>query len=274
MTEWHAEENLEYPALGVVGWVIAVGRLGLIFLVIYSLMLVYFVFWLIEIPFRGRPLTAWVVQAACILSLWILGMHLQCHGDAMGHDGAIVANHASWIDVFVLNSAARVSFVAKTEVRRWPLIGFIARVAGTVFIQRRASDAKNQKSQFEDRLLAGDRLLFFPEGTSTDSRRVLKFKPTLFAAFFSKPLIETMWIQPASVIYTAPPLLDRRFYGWWGEMAFAPHFLAILGARKSGAVEIVFHPPVRVADFETRKTLAAHCEGAVRQGLEDRIKRP
>ena len=95
----------------------------------------------------------------------------------------VVANHASWLDIFALNAPQRIYFVSKDEVRDWPGIGWLARATGTVFIARKSREAGVQARLFETRMAAGHRLLFFPEGTSTDGRRVLPFKTTLFAAF-------------------------------------------------------------------------------------------
>jgi 1-acyl-sn-glycerol-3-phosphate acyltransferase len=106
--------------------------------------------------------------------------------------------------------------------------------------------------------------LFFPEGTSSDTRRVLPFKSTLFEAFFDPSLSHMAQIQPVTVIYTPPPGEPPRFYGWWGDMEFGGHLLKLLAARRHGAVEVVYHPALRVADFADRKALAAACEAAVR----------
>jgi 1-acyl-sn-glycerol-3-phosphate acyltransferase len=182
----------------------------------------------------------------------------------MAGRGAVVANHASWLDIFVLNAADRVYFVSKDEVSRWPGIGWLARATGTVFITRKGSEAKEQQAIFEARLRAGHRLLFFPEGTSTDGLRVLPFKSTLFAAFFMHGLNHVLCIQPATVIYHAPPGRDARFYGWWGDTGFAPHLLTVLAGRRRGRVEVVLHPPLPVESFPDRKALAQACEAAVR----------
>ena len=115
----------------------------------------------------------------------ILGIRLQVTGRPMAERGAVVANHASWLDIFVLNAVSRVYFVSKAEVAGWAGIGWLARATGTVFIARKGTEAKEQQALFEARLRAGHRLLFFPEGTSTDSLRVLPFKSTLFAAFYT-----------------------------------------------------------------------------------------
>ena len=263
MNDWSTAPSGDAPP-GPLGWALALVRFVLIALVIYGLMIVLFVTRLFEQPFGQHRLSPFIVQLACKASLRVMGLRVRVSGEAMAHCGALVANHSSWLDIFVLNAAARVFFVSKVEVSKWPLIGLIARATGTVFIARNPRDAKVQKAQFERRLMQGDRLLFFPEGTSTDSRRVMRFKSTLFAAFFSPPLRKTQWIQPVSVLYTAPKGADPRYYGWWGEMAFAPHFLKVLGARRAGRIEVVFHSPVRVADYPDRKALAAYCEARTR----------
>ena len=228
---------------------------------------------LIERPLFGlrRPVTPYITQFVCWSAFRIMGMGHRVRGDRMRVRGAIVANHASWLDIFALNAPQRVYFVAKSEVAGWAGIGWLARATGTVFIRRNPSEAIKQKLLFAARLAAGHRLLFFPEGTSSDSLRVLPFKPTLFAAFFEDGLREVMHIQPVTVNYTAPEGASSDFYGWWGDMDFAPHLLKTLAARKPGAVEITYHAPVAVRDFADRKMLAKAMEKAVRGGLTAKI---
>ena len=223
----------------------------------------------IEAPLNGlrRPWTPYITVAVCRGGLRILGLRYRQHGTVMPGPGAVVANHVSWLDIFALNAAQRIYFVAKSEVAGWPGIGWLARATGTVFIRRDRAEAQAQIAVFRDRLAAGHRLLFFPEGTSTDGMQVLPFKPTLFAAFFDDALRATMAVQAVTVRYTAPDGADPRLYGWWGDMDFGPHLLATLAARRQGAIDVVFHAPVKVADFANRKALAARLESDVRAGL-------
>ena len=123
-----------------------------------------------------------------------------------------------------------------------------------------------QKQVFEERLLAGHRLLFFPEGTSTDGLRVLPFKPTLFAALFSEELREKLWVQPVTLTYHAPDGEEPRHYAWWGDMPFGGHLLQTLASKKHGRVEVFWHTPLKVAEFADRKALAKASEAAVRGG--------
>lgn len=221
---------------------------------------------LAERPIHGlrRPWTPHITVFVCRTAFRILGMGYESHGHRMDRPGAVVANHSSWLDIFALNAGERVYFVSKAEVARWPAIGWLAKATGTVFINRDPREASAQREIFESRLEAGHKLLFFPEGTSTDGQRVLAFKPTLFAAFFSERLRDILWVQPASVVYHAPEGADGRFYGWWGDMDFGSHFLSVLAQSPQGRVEVFWHTPVRVADFTGRKELARTAELEVR----------
>jgi lyso-ornithine lipid O-acyltransferase len=269
VTTWRPEEEPALAALTVAGWGRALLRGALLGLLTAFGLVLMMVVRLVERPVCGaaRPVTPFITQAVCRLAMLILGTGYGYHGQPMLHRGAIVANHSSWLDIFALNACQRVYFVSKAEVSRWPFIGWLARATGTLFIERDPRRARTQQAEFEARLRAGHRLLFFPEGTSTDGMRVLPFKSTLFQAFYSHGLEHVMQIQPVTVAYHAPDGADKRFYGWWGEMDFAPHLLHTLAAARQGRVEVIFHPPVSVDAFASRKALAKHCEIAVRTGL-------
>jgi len=269
---WVSPEG-EAPAIrfGATGWVLIALRLPVLVVVIFGGLALHLALRLLERPLFGlrRPVTPFVTQGVCKATLRVLGLRLEQRGMPMLGRGAVVSNHASWLDIFAINALQRVYFVAKSEVAGWAGIGWLARATGTVFINRHARDARLQKDLFEARLRAGHHLCFFPEGTSTDGARVLAFKPTLFAAFFSHGLADILQIQPVTLAYVAPPSRDPRFYGWWGDLGFAPHLLRILATGRQGRVVVVFHPPVRVADFPGRKELARACETAVRAGMRE-----
>jgi 1-acyl-sn-glycerol-3-phosphate acyltransferase len=224
---------------------------------------------LIERPLFGvrRPITPFITQVVCRTAFVLLGIKYSSQGTPLQGPGAVVANHASWLDIFALNARKRIYFVAKSEVAGWPGIGWLARATGTVFIKRDRSQVTAQIDVFKTRLAAGHRLLFFPEGTSTDGLQVLPFKPTLFGAFFDSEIKQTLQMQAVTVNYIAPKGTDARFYGWWGDMDFAPHLLSTLAAKRQGGVHVVYHSPVAVADYENRKALAKAMEDTVRAGL-------
>ncbi|WP_299789677.1 lysophospholipid acyltransferase family protein [uncultured Marivita sp.] len=263
---WDSDEPSVSAPVSPMGWVRVAARGTVLGIVVFGGLGVLLLLRLFERPIFGtdRPVTPYITQSVCRAALVIMGIAVLVRGPRMKVPGAVVANHGSWIDIFALNARKNVYFVSKSEVASWPGIGWLARATGTVFIQRDPRDVRNQIATFEERLQHGHRLLFFPEGTSTDTMRVLPFKPTLFAPFFSDKLMHDMHIQPVTVIYHPPEGVDPRFYGWWGDMGFADHLIKVLAQRRQGKVELVYHPPVRVDDFPNRKSLASHLEHQVR----------
>lgn len=214
-----------------------------------------------------RPVSPWVTVLVCRAALRILGLRARIEGTPLHGPGGIVANHSSWLDIFALNSASRVVFVSKAEVAAWPGIGLLARATGTLFVRREARhQAAEQAREVARRLASGETLLLFPEGTSTDGRRVLPFKPSLFAGFLAPDLPDGLAVQPVTLRWEGPAGEDPRFYSWWGDMAFGPHALTVLAARRSGRVRITYHAPIPVAGRD-RKALAAEAEAAVRSAL-------
>lgn len=274
MTTWQSDEG--YPAqpdLGAMGIFRAVLRGLPLAILVFGCLALLLLLRLIERPLFGlrRPWTPHITQFVCRNAFRLLGIRFAVKGMPIKGRGAVVANHASWLDIFALNAPQQVYFVSKAEVASWPGIGWLARATGTLFIRRDRREARAHKALFEDRLLAGHQLLFFPEGTSSDSQRILPFKTTLFEAFFDPRLREEMVIQPVTVNYVAPAGAEPRFYGWWGDMDFGPHLLATLSAPRQGRVEVIYHTPLNVSDFANRKALARAAEDQVRKGLQSKI---
>lgn len=269
MTTWRPEIEPPHVKIGPFGWALVLTRGLILGSVTFGGLGLLLMVRVIERPIFGlnRPWTPWITQFVCATAFVVLGMKYRVEGSRMRHRGAVVSNHASWLDIFALNARKRVYFVSKSEVAGWPGIGWLARATGTVFINRDRREARAQQTVFEDRLLAGHKLLFFPEGTSTDGRRIIPFKSTLFQAFFSPRLEHELYIQPVTLVYRAPKGRDARFYGWWGDMELAPHLLQTLAAVRQGSVTVVYHAPLKVDDFADRKALAAAAEAAVRAGL-------
>jgi lyso-ornithine lipid O-acyltransferase len=270
MSAWNDGDTPAKTGIGAPGWIIAILRGTVLAAVTYGCLVLLLLARLIERPLCGqnRPVTPFITQFVCRTAFVILGMGYTVRGEPMQGGGAVVANHASWLDIFTLNACQRVTFVSKAEVAGWPGIGWLARATGTIFIARDRREAKDHTRMLKNRLKADQRLLFFPEGTSTDGLRVLPFKSTLFASLFDKALGDRTRVQPVSVVYHAPKGTDARHYGWWGDMGFGPHLIQTLAVLRQGSVEVIFHDPVRVTDFESRKVLAQYCEDRVRAGVD------
>lgn len=224
---------------------------------------------LLEAPACGarRPLTPWITVGVCRIALGLLALSVETRGAPSRGAGIVAANHSSWLDILVLNAAGPLVFVSKAEVAGWPGIGLLARITGTLFVRREArGEATAQVRQVAERLAAGQRLALFPEGTSTDGRRVLPFKPALLAGLLAPGVGPGVTLQPVTLRYEAPEGRDPRFYAWFGRAAFGPHLLAVLAQRAQGRVVVTWHPPIPVAGRD-RKALAREAEEAVRAAL-------
>ena len=183
-----------------------------------------------------------------------------------------ISNHVSYLDIEVLGAVIAGSFVAKSEVAGWPLFGWLAKLQETVFINRKAKrEIAKQGESLTDRLFAGDNLILFPEGTSSDGNRVLPFKTALFAVASQRIDDRPLVVQPVSLTAVALdgiPLgrVLRPLYAWYGDMDLGPHLWQF---AKLGGVTVVleFHSPVTVDDTGSRKALAEECWKAVHAGV-------
>lgn len=208
---------------------------------------------------------AWVWARLCLM---LAGLRLRVSGRPISQ-GSLVANHSSWLDILALRSVRLIYFVSKAEVANWPGVGFITRITGTVFIERRRSHAKVQEQMLRDRMDDDELLCFFPEGTSTDGLQVLPFKSSLFSAFYDGGDGTTVPVQPVSVRYRPPQGADlpANFYGWWGSMGFEKHIWDVVTRSRNGQVDVIFHDPVTAKEFADRKQLADHCHRIVEAGV-------
>jgi lyso-ornithine lipid O-acyltransferase len=203
----------------------------------------------------------------------ILGITVETSGaPSTARPTLFVCNHTSYIDITVLSSAMQISFVAKAEVAGWPLFGLLAKLQRTVFVDRKRGSTMEQRDGIAARLAAGDNLMLFPEGTSDDGNRILPFRSALFSVAENRegdraPLV----VQPVSLAYTR---LDgfpigyamRPLIAWYGDMAMGGHLWRLAGLGKLTAT-IMFHPPVTIAAFGSRKALAEHCQRKVARGV-------
>jgi 1-acyl-sn-glycerol-3-phosphate acyltransferase len=201
----------------------------------------------------------------------ILGLRVR----RIGHPTPIrpvlfAVNHISYLDITVLGSLLPVSFIAKREVRNWPLFGWLARLQRSVFIDRRMRSTREQRDSIAGRLAAGEALILFPEGTSGDGNRIQPFKSALFSVA-EDAASEPVTVQPVSIAYTRLDGMPigrrlRPLFAWYGAMTMAPHLWTVIGL---GTIEIVveFHPPTTLAACGSRKLLARYCQERVAAGL-------
>ncbi|MDJ0684121.1 MAG: lysophospholipid acyltransferase family protein [Alphaproteobacteria bacterium] len=219
-------------------------------------------------PFPRRLVRRWHAGTCAIA-----GLEPAIHGAPVTNRPVLfVANHVSYLDISILGALLDASFVAKSDVRGWPVFGYLAVLQRTVFIERRARRSTDaQRNAMRDRLGQGGSLILFPEGTSSDGTRALRFKSALFDAAATDWTDGQIDVQPISIAYSrfdGMPMgrMLRPFYAWYGDMELAPHLWRAIGLGQAG-VDVVFHEPVRMSDFASRKDLARHCERVVANGL-------
>ncbi len=168
-----------------------------------------------------------------------------------GGSGLIVSNHLTYLDILVYGAVRPLVFVAKSEVRRWPLLGALASLGGTIFVDRdRSLQAAQASQQIEQCLEDGLAVLLFPEGTSSDGREVLPFRSPLF-----EPAIRTgANVTVAAIRYHAADAVESQVT-YWGAMVFLPHLFRTLCVRGLAA-EIWFDSPCRFSDRKTAARVA------------------
>lgn len=204
----------------------------------------------------------------------LLGLEVVVKGTPAGAGPVLfIANHSSYLDIPVLSSILPTSFIAKADVDGWPVFGYLARLQRTVFVDRTARHkADEQRDTIQGRLLAGDSLVLFPEGTSSDGNRTLPFKTALFAVASTRIGDSPLTVQPVSVTAThldGIPLgyVWRQLYAWYGDMELPPHLWRM---TRAGRIRVVveFHTQQSLDTAGTRKALADLCWRSVAQGVE------
>lgn len=198
----------------------------------------------------------------------VIGLRIKTTGHISRSDGVLfVSNHLSYFDIIILGSLIPGRFIAKSEVAKWPILGLLAKATRTIFIKRQKNSSRLQKKLIKQELENLENLILFPEGTSTDGRKVLPFKSSLFEA----PKLANSTVQPITIRYThlnGIPITyrDRPFFSWYGDMEFVPHLITALslGVLK---VEVKFHAPIGANQFADRKKLAAYCHKKVANNM-------
>ncbi|MDE0147501.1 MAG: lysophospholipid acyltransferase family protein [Rhodospirillaceae bacterium] len=202
----------------------------------------------------------------------LLGIGLKVAGKPVKKGPVLyVVNHTSYADIPVLGALLEACFVAKAEVAGWPLFGLCAKISGTVFVDRNPRLAVRQSELLKQRLTAGDSLVLFPEGTSSDGNFVLPFRSALFSAAAIRIGDRPVVVQPVSVAYTHLDGIPmgrhlRPFFAWYGDMEMAGHLWQLLGIGRS-RVEVRFHDPVNIDRFASRKDLSAWCHAVIAAGV-------
>jgi lyso-ornithine lipid O-acyltransferase len=216
---------------------------------------------------KGLPYVPKIIHKWFVASL---GIKVRLHGKRARRKGVLyVANHLSWTDIPVLGSRLTGYFVAKSEVEGMALVGWLADLQRTIYVEReRRHRSDSQSDAIAERLADGGNVILFPEGTTTaNGYDVLPFKSSLFSAVEG---MADVLVQPVSIAYTrinGLPVTHQQIHdvAWIGDAEIGEHAhdFTRLGQVRA---EILLHQAVSPADFANRKALALHCERTVADG--------
>jgi 1-acyl-sn-glycerol-3-phosphate acyltransferase len=216
-------------------------------------------------PFIDAQGRAWRKRhwSGQLLAMCRVKLHVELRGPAAGTTQALaVCNHISWLDIFVINSMLPTGFVAKSDIRDWPLIGWLCSVTDTIFIARgRMRDVRRIFENLVEGLKRGEHIAFFPEGTTASQGAILPFHANLFEAAIDAGVP----VQPYALRYRDPKGGYHAGVDFVGEMTFAESMLTILRGEPIAA-ELIVLPLIESTGLH-RRELAQAAHDAVAAAL-------
>jgi 1-acyl-sn-glycerol-3-phosphate acyltransferase len=225
---------------------------------------------LLLLPGRGKEKFAMIFWRGIAE---IFGVSVTMHGaPAAARPVLFIANHCSWLDIITLGSRVPGCFVAKGAIADWPVISIIARLGRTIFVSRTRATVGREQNNLSARLAAGDNIILFPEGTTSDGTRILPFSSSFLALAgdASRPAVQLITLVYDKIDGVPVQRRDRPTISWYGDMYLLPHAL-IVGRRRGLHATMVFDPPM--PGTKDRKRLANELEAqlktkaaALRQG--------
>ncbi len=223
-------------------------------------------------PFIGAPariarIKRWSVK---LLALCRVRVEFTDAGVREASRALIVSNHVSWLDIFVINSLHPCRFVAKSDIRGWPLIGWLSAQAGTIFIARgKLRDVRRIYQGLVSALHAGEHVAFFPEGTTSAQGTLLPFHANLFEAAIEAEVP----VQPFALRYVDSRGRFHPAADFINDMTFVQSVLTILRSGEMTAQLIVL-PPIPTGSASHRRELADIAYAAIAQALDDEAAQP
>ncbi|MEP9377496.1 lysophospholipid acyltransferase family protein [Aquabacter sp. CN5-332] len=217
--------------------------------------------------------------------LFLIGVRVKITGaPATGRPLLLLSNHVSWLDISVIGSLHPLFFVAKSEVEKWPVIGLLAVLQRTVFVDRKRPHATGEvNKEIAARLAEGDPVVLFAEGTSGDGNIVLPFRTALVGAV--REAFDShgrMLVQPMAISYVRLQGIPmgrshRGIAAWVGDLDLAPHLMEVL---RQGAidVQVTYGEPRALEGILDRKAITRACEeevrAMIRSSLSGRMTQP
>lgn len=234
----------------------------IIWLVVFSIVL------FISLIFKNKnhmSLVAFVYK----LSLLIINIKVRIKGEITEASPVFfISNHVSYIDIPVLGAILKTTFIAKDDIRNWPVLGQISSLVKPLFIVRKVSKSKENADIIENHINKHHSVIMFPEGSTSEGRTLIPFNSSFFGITYK---VEDLTIQPVLLKYTRinglPISTSERHYIYWiGDMELMPHLWELLKLY-SIDVEVELLDPIKPRDYSNRKKLALACYSKMKEKL-------
>lgn len=236
--------------------IIAVKMLRLVLHVLQGLFVVG-----IRFKFAGEETKRRLTQNWSKQLVKLLGIRLHIVGtppSLYATNTLIVSNHISWVDIFILNATCPSRFIAKAEIATWPVMGWLCKEAGTIFIEReKARDATRINTIVSSELASGGCVAFFPEGTTTEGDAILKFS----GALFQPAVMAKSTVQPVAILYSDKHGNHTTDTAYVGETSLKQTLITMLTTKGTSATAVFLHPIL--AEGAERKKLTKLCEESI-----------
>lgn len=235
-------------------------------------------FW--QLIFRRSDLYFVVPKIFNRLTLFLFRIKVKIKGEEISKQNVIfVGNHLSYIDIPVLGGNLPAIFIAKADVRKWPVFGTLASISRTIYIERNRGAAMKCIQDIAKSIKDNRSLILFPEGTSTQGISVLTFKSSIFELFLDEKLKNNLILQPFTLTISSVDNhnilqpTDNDIYAWHSDMTLPPHLWG-LALSKGANILLTLHKPLHAKDFADRKEFAAICHDIVEVELKKTLPKP
>ena len=250
----------EKQSISLLGWVRVIIRAVLLVLALLVFVPLHYLYRGIA---YGSPFPKYFLKTAA----WICGARVSRVGTALKRDVVFLANHVSWLDILALAGASGTAFVAKAELQKAPMVGWLAGLNRTVYVQREARGSiADQINAVREAMADNWSVTIFPEGTTTDGQSLLPFKTSLLKMLEPPP--PGVLVQPVVVDYGAV----AEEIGWIGEESGVHNALRILSRAGSFPVCLYFLEPFTPEGG--RKVIAARAREAIEAKVLERLDKP
>lgn len=209
--------------------------------------------------------------------LKLLHIETRIHGDIHPGNHLMVANHISWKDIILLNSIYATRFVAKSEIARWPLVGWLSNKVGTLFVKRGSiSDIRRLNEQIAQLMMAGEKVTLFPEGATGEGEEISHLYPGLFQSVIDtqnqaqkdEPIEAPLGVQPIVIIYKVDEQLSPHI-PYTGNTHILENLWSVLNYEHISA-DIYFTPLID-SENATRKLLSSRSHQQMQDVLQKKL---